>query len=181
MITVAGAVHRSFIFPASRPAAFSYYSNAQRTLSILPHISIVQQYSQNRFRVMYHTTELGIYQVRLMCDIQVEADYKDWTLRIHPLEADGPVTGEAGLYSLTAQAFYTSESVFIEAGETTEVDYRLDLWAELPAPIGVRLMPERVLDGIARSITEWRMDEIAGGFIERSIRLYNPTGEKPHE
>jgi hypothetical protein len=177
MITVAGAAHRSFPFPAGCPAAFDFYSHARRTLSILPHISILRQYGPDRFRVLYHTTELGIYQVRLICDIQVEIDRQNWVLRIRPLDGVAPVGSEAGLYSLTAPACFTSESIFTPAGEATQVDYRLKLWAELPAPFGIRLMPERVLDSIAHSITEWRIDEIAGGFIERSIRHYQSIGE----
>ena len=178
MITVSGSVKRSFIFPDRRPAAFDYYSQARRILGILPHISITDQYSENAYRLAYQTTELGIYRVRLVCDIQVEPDRKDWVLRIRPLKGKPEVTSQVGVYSLQTQAAYTSDSVFKSARGKTQIDYSLQINAQLPTPFGVRFMPSAVLNGIARSITEWRIEEVAGGFIDRSIQLYQPDNGK---
>jgi hypothetical protein len=52
------------------------------------------------------------------------------------------------------------------------VEYRFHLNAELPVPVGIRFMPEPVLNGIASSITQWRIDEIVDGFIQRSLDSY---------
>jgi hypothetical protein len=178
MITLAGTAHHSFTFPADCRAALGYFCDARRTLSCLPHITILKEYARDRFRLWYRATELGIYQVLLSCDIQVEPDWENGVLRIHPLKSGPAVPSQAGMYSLTAPATFQSESIFTGAGSQTQVDYRLHLHAELPTPLAVRLLPKRVLDGIAHSISDRRMDEIAVRFIERSIHLYQSNEEK---
>ena len=172
MITITGSVHRSFEFPSHSEAAFDFYANARRTLSMLPHISIVRQYCPDQYRMMYDTTELGIYRVRMLCDIQVELDRETSVLRIRPMTDPPPVAIEAGVYSLAGQGFFSSESIFRDTGQSTLVDYRFQLGADLPVPFGIRFMPESVLNGIASSITQWRIDEIVDGFIRRSLDTY---------
>jgi hypothetical protein len=172
MITIAGSVHRSFKFPGHLEAAFDYYADIRRTLNMLPHISIVRQYAADQFRMMYSTTELGVYRVRMLCDIQVELDREACVLRIQPMPNSLPVTVEAGVYSLTGQGFFASQSLFRNTGEHTQVEYRFRLSAELPVPFGIRFMPESVLNGIASSITQWRIEEIVDGFIQRSVETY---------
>jgi hypothetical protein len=172
MIAIAGYVHRSFHFPAHLEAAFDYYADIRRTLIMLPHISIVQQYSADQYRMMYSTSELGIYRVRLLCDIQTKLDRNANILRIQPMPAPRPVVTEAGVYSLTGQGFFTSQSIFRSNGGATEIEYQFRLSADLPVPFGIRFMPESVLNGITSSITQWRIDEIVDGFIQRSVDTY---------
>jgi hypothetical protein len=172
MIKISGSTHQTFTFPANLEAAFNYYADLNHTLSILPHIAILERYNQSSYRVMYHTTELGIYRVHIICDLEADTDRKNWVLRVTPRTNQKSVREEAGIYSLTAQGSYTSESRFFAQGSQTQVEYKLRLHATLPVPIGVRLMPDSVLNNIARNITQWRIHEIAGGFIERSIRAY---------
>lgn len=172
MITITGSVQRSFAFPGRRETAFDYYADIRRTLNMLPHISIVRQYGADRFRMMYATTELGVYRVRMLCDIQAALDREAWTLRIQPMPDPPPVASEVGIYSLTGQGFFASQSLFRNNGESTQVEYRFHLNAELPVPVGIRFMPEPVLNGIASSITQWRIDEIVDGFIQRSLDSY---------
>lgn len=172
MITITGSVHRSFQFPDHPGAAFDYYADIPRTLNMLPHISIVRHYAANQYRMMYSTTELGIYRVRMLCDIQVELDREAWALHIQPMSNPLPVTSEAGIYSLTGPGTFTSQSLFRSTGENTEVEYRFRLSADLPVPFGIRFMPDSVLNGIAGSITQWRIDEIVDGFIQRSVDTY---------
>jgi len=172
MITITGSVHRSFQFPGPIEAAFDYYADIPRTLNMLPHISIVRQHAANQYRMMYNTTELGIYRVHLLCDIQVELDREAWVLRIQPRADPLPVASEAGFYSLTGQGFFASQSLFQNTGKQTEVEYRFRLSADLPVPLGVRFMPDSVLNGIAGSITRWRIDEIVDGFIQCSVDTY---------
>jgi hypothetical protein len=172
MITITGSVHRSFQFPSQREAAFDFYADVRRTLSMLPHISVVRQYRPDQYRMVYSTTELGIYRVRMLCDIQTELDREAGLLRILPMSNPPPVTSEAGIYSLTGQGTFASQSVFSNTGQSTVVDYQFRLSADLPVPLGIRFMPESVLNGIAGSITQWRIDEIVDGFIQRSIDAY---------
>ncbi|MBN1148096.1 MAG: hypothetical protein JXA78_12630 [Anaerolineales bacterium] len=184
MIKIAGSIHRSFIFPANRPDAFEFYADLERTLSFLNHISLLRSYSDLQYRMLYNTTELGIYHVRLFCDIETELDRDARAIRIHPLEGKGiaPAGSNAGLYSSAAKGYYTSESLFAEEGDRTRVDYYLQIWATLPTPHGIRFMPNIVLNNIARTITQRRIHEIAEGFIERSVSAFlhvtNDRGEK---
>ena len=173
MIEIAGTIHRSFIFPANRADAFKFYSNLEHTLNYLTHISILQSFADLQYRVVYHSSELGIYRVRIFCDIGADLDRDAWAIRIHPLEGITPIRNKAGLYSLSAQGQYTSESLFAEEGNQTRIDYRLQLSASLPVPHGVRFMPSAVLDNIAQSIMNWRIQEIVEGFIERSITIFS--------
>ena len=172
MITITGSVHRSFQFPDHREAAFDYYADIRRTLNMLPHISIVRQFAADQFRMIYSTTELGIYRVCMVCDIQVKLDRKAWALHIQPLSKPLPVISEAGIYSLTGPGAFASQSLFRSTGVNTEVEYRFRLSADLPVPFGIRFMPDSVLNGIAGSITQWRIDEIVDGFIQRSVDTY---------
>ena len=172
MLDIAGSAKRSFVFPADLSTAFLYYSDLSKTLPFLPHISVLRKHTEDQYRVLYSTTEMGIYQVRIICDFQAECDQLEWGLRIHPLEDIKPPSIEAGFYSLTGYGLFNSESDFFADGKRTLIVYRLKLAARLPVPAGIRLMPKAVLNTIAHSITDWRIQEIAEGFIEKSIRAF---------
>jgi len=172
MIQVTGSVSRSFVFPAELPITFAYYSDLGRILTYLPHITLVRAYSYNRFRVLYATTELSTYRVRIYCDLQADLDAKKQTLGVHSLDVVTPVKAQAGLRSTTAQGFYGSRSVFAAAGDQTRIEYSLELHADLPIPLGLRFMPGAVVNRIAQNVTSWRIREIAEGFIERSIDAF---------
>lgn len=173
MIEVAGAVQRSFIFPASRPAAFAFYGDFSRIIGHLSHISLTRTYEDGRFRVLYDSTELGLYHIRIYCDAQVEPDQKKWVLRVKPLEGKPPIKPQAGLNSSKAQGLYSSESVFHDEGGHTLIDYKLKLNAQLPPPLALKLVPGKILDEIAWNITHWRIHQIADSFIESSIAAFN--------
>jgi hypothetical protein len=172
MITIAGSVERSFIFPAPLGEAFEFYADLNRTLSFLTHISLVEQRSEQRFRMLYHTVELGLYRVYLYCDIQSTLVRTDWALHIQPDMQPLPVRQEFGLNHLTAQGYYSSESMFYPSGDQTRIEYFLKLNAKMPVPFGARVIPESVLNSIAHNITQWRIHEIVEGFIHHSIQTY---------
>jgi hypothetical protein len=172
MITISGSIQRSFIFPADLNTAFEYYCDLRRTFSFLTHIYLVQQYRELQYRLAYSTTELGIYRVRLMCDIETEMDRKNWVLRIYPLKEITPTPAEVGIQSLLGQGYFASESVFYPMGDQTQIDYSLKIQARLPVPYASRFIPDPVLSKAANNITHWRMQEIAEGFIERSVDFY---------
>lgn len=174
MIEIAAAAQRSFIFPAGFAAAFEYYADLDNTFSHLPHISLVKQYADGGFRMAFSTTELGIYRVRIYCDLQAEINQAGGVLRMKPLETVKAAKREAGLNSLSAPGNFASQSIFHPQGEQTRIDYTLDLNARLPVPLGLRFMPEKVVEAIARSITQRRFQETVDGFIERSLAAYKP-------
>jgi hypothetical protein len=171
VIKVVGSARRSFVFPAELPVAYAYYGDVGRILNYLPHICLVRAYKPDRFRMLYNTTELGTYHVRIYADVQTTLE-KGWVIRIHPLDGMAPVQARAGLNSSTAQGYFYSKSAFFDDGQQTRVEYSLQLRAELPTPLGLRFMPGVMVDGIARSITHMRIREITDGFIERSTSAF---------
>lgn len=172
MIKITGTNHQTFAFPADVPTASLFYGDFSRIINYLPHIQLVKAYSPNQFRVMYHTIELNVYRVRIFCDLQVHYDLATQTLNVTSLLDKPPVKGEATVQSLMAQGYFTSQSVFHADGDRTLVDYRLSLDARLPKPFGLMLMPDKVMQQIAQNITEWRIHEIANGFVKRSIKEF---------
>jgi hypothetical protein len=171
MIKVSRAARRSFVFPAELPIAYAYYGDVSRLLNYLPHIRLVRAYGPDRFRLMYSTTELGAYHVRIFADVQTTLD-EGWVLRVHPLDGMEPVKSQAGVHSSTAQGFFSSESLFRDAGSQTEVEYSLQLEGRLPTPLALRFMPRIVVDRIARSIVNMRIREITEGFIDLSMAAF---------
>jgi hypothetical protein len=172
VIKIAGTTQQTFSFPADIATASKFYRDFNRILHYLPHIQLVRAYGPDQFRVMYHTLELGVYRVRIYCDLQVRYDEATQTLHVAPLLNKPPVRSEATVQSLTAQGYFTSRSVFRPRREHSLVDYQLGLETRLPKPFGLTLMPDRVIEQIASNITEWRIHEIADGFITRSVLEY---------
>jgi hypothetical protein len=179
MITIAGTTHQTFGFPADVATAASFYRDFSRILRYLPHIQLVKAYGPDQFRVMYHSMELSVYRVRIYCDLQVSFDEARQTLHVAPLFNKPPVKSEATVHSLTAQGYFTSQSIFRPRGDHSAVDYQLSLEARLPKPFGLMLMPDMVIEQIASNITDWRIHEIAGGFIKRSVLEYREQTTVP--
>jgi hypothetical protein len=172
MMQVTGSTQRSFVFPTELPTAFAYFSDLDRILTYLPHICVVRAYRFNQFRMLYSTIELGVYHIRIFCDLQARLDEKERALSIIPLNGVPPAKTEKGVKSATTQGVFSSQSVFYADGGETTVEYSLELRAELPTPGGLRFMPRSVVNHIAHSITQSRISEIANGFIERSIDAF---------
>ena len=171
-IEIDGSVSRSFIFPADLKTAFDYYRDLGKIAGWLGHIEMAERYGPHKYRMLYHSTELGIYQVKIYCDLFLAVDAKSRVLRVTPLQDVPPVRADASMSALTAQGFFNSQSTFYDAGEQTKIDYVLSLRARLPIPIGARIIPATVLDLIAQNIMSRRIDEIADGFIKRSIEAF---------
>lgn len=172
MINVAGNTNRSFMFPAPLATAYSYYSDAKRIFAYLPYITLVQDYENDCFQVLYERLELGQYLIQIFANVQFVLQAEQRTLLVRPFAGGELVKTKAGLISSTAQGYFSSQSVFQQVENETRIEYRLALQATLPTPLGLRLMPERMVDGIADRITNWRIREIAEGFIDRSIAAF---------
>lgn len=173
MINVAGFAHRAFIFPANLPLAFAYYSDFNRILGFLPHVYLTRDYDTDRFRVCYTSTELGIYQINIFADLKVQLDDKVPAIRLKKLPDIDPVKSQAGFNSSTAAGSFASESLFYPSGKNkTKINYKVEISAKLPTPLGLKFMPSKAVDSIANRITHYRIDEIAEGFIKRSINAF---------
>jgi hypothetical protein len=171
MIKVVGSARRSFVFPAELPVAYAFYGDVGRLLNYLPHICMVRAYESDRFRMLYNTTELGTYHIRIYADVQTTLE-KGWVIRVHPLDGIAPVESKAGVNSSTAQGYFFSQSVFYDDGPQTRIEYSLQLRGELPTPVALRFMPGAMVDRIARSITNMRIREITEGFIKQSTSAF---------
>lgn len=169
MIDVVGSTHLSFMFPAPPETAYRYYQDIERVVEHLPHIHLARVLGNDTFRLMYDTVELGAYRIRILCDVRAELDDSYGLLRFAPVEKSPAVVPKAGLNSVTARGYYASNSYFTSEGDQTRIEYELDLRAELPPPLALRLVPAGILNRISANITNWRIKEIAGGFIESSI------------
>lgn len=169
MIEIAGGVQRAFTFPADLAATRAYFSDFRRVAGLLPHIRLVRAHGADEFRVLYRTLELGLYDVRIYCDLRAQFDPRHSVLRVTAASGYPPVKARVTLTSLTAHGRYQSTSTFLAAGGETQVIYRLTLNARLPKPLGLQLISDRALERIAHSIVMRRIHEIADGFVERSL------------
>lgn len=172
MIEIAGAVSITFVFPAPVSMAYAYYSDFPTVLAYLPHIEIIRTYGDYQFRLLYASTEFGGYRMHIYCDIKATMEGGRRMMHIVPEESLPPVEAKAGINSSAARGYFSSRALFFEVDEGTRIEYKFELKSNLPRPIGMRLMPGRVVNGIARQVAKTRMREIAEGFITCSIERF---------
>ena len=172
MIRLTGAVSLTFTFPAPLTLAYAYYSDFPTVLTFLPHIKVVRMYDDYHFRLLYTSSEFGGYKMQIYCDIRATMEGGHHMLRIVPEESLPPVEAKAGLNSSSGRGYFSSRALFFEADQGTKIEYEFQLQSDLPRPVGMRLMPGRVVNGVARQVAKSRMREVAEGFIERSIEHF---------
>lgn len=173
MIRLAGSVKRSFLFPSDMKTALNFYADMGELFKYLPHITVIKTYSKTQFRVRYSSTELGIYQIQLYCDLNVTKDNKNKQINVEMLNGKKPIKSKAGMHSIRGMAVYNSISSFKSEGDCTRVYYHLNLEGELPKPLAFSLVPDSITDHIAESIAKRRIFEIADGFITGSLIDFN--------
>lgn len=173
MIKVIGSIKRAFVFPADCNTALFYYSELERITQFMPHISLVELYEPNQIRVLYKTLELGSYAIRIFCDLHSSVELDEKTLLLQPMNTYPPVESKANINTTTGQGLFSLKAQFSEIDEQqTRVEYEIKLNAKLPRPLGMRLMPRRVVNRIAKNITNSRIREIADGFIAGSVAAF---------
>lgn len=174
MIEVEAKTRRVFLFPASVSLALTYYSNFRRITPFLTHISLVHEYEDGRYRVLYSTVEMAAYEVRIFADVEMELNRPTQTLTIRPFMNTTPVKTKSSLRRMTAQGNYGSHSIFRQAGDNRcEIEYVMELSARVPRPTGLKFVPDSALSRIADNITNHRMEEIVDGFIEKSLLAFS--------
>lgn len=169
MIKLAGNATLTFDFPAPLHVAYAYYSDLETVLNYLPHIEIVESFGPDQFRLLYANREFGGYSMQIYCDLRALIEGGLHVIRIVPEENVPPVDMSAGVNSSVGRGYFSSRGLFFENGEATRIEYEFELRSKLPRPLGMRLMPGRMVNGIARNVTRTRMREIAEGFIDRSL------------
>lgn len=173
MIEIKASTRRVFLFPANAALALKFYSDFRRITQFLHHISLVQEFDDSRYRLLYSTVEMAAYEVRIFADVETEVDERSLTLTVRPTTGIGPVKTKSTLRSIIASGSYASHSIFRETDDDQcEVEYIMELWATLPRPKGLRFVPDSVLNPIADNITNRRMDEIINGFIANSVPAF---------
>jgi hypothetical protein len=170
MITILGRGQMTFLLPTAVDTAFNFYQDVNRILPYLPRIRFVQGYGAQHLRVCYTSRELNIYDVEIYCDVQAEANRENHTIRLSPRQAGLPVKARSSFHATSAYGRYTSTSIFHPEGSQTRLEYHLELSAELPKPWAIKFVPDSMMDAIANSITNHRIQEIATGFITHSAR-----------
>jgi hypothetical protein len=169
MIRLAGSAQRSFVLPVEPPRAYEFYRDFERIVQFLPHIHLTQTHNDSLYQVCYDTLELGVYRVKIYCEVQTLYDEGAQLIKISPANGSNSIRGHAGLTSLVCSGSYTSESRFYQDADGTRIEYNLVLRADAPKPLGLRLMPDPVLDRLANSVGHQRMNEIIDTFIQRSL------------
>lgn len=169
MIKIDSTVKFSFLFPADRQTAFQYYSDLYRLVSHLKFITIADAGHNQEYRLYYNTVELGTYHIHVLADIRMELNPADFTIKLLPIKRDPPIETAVTLNATTTRGYYNSHALFHEAGEETRIEYLLTMRARPPRPKGMRFMPKRMVNKIARNITNHRVKEIARHFIKSSV------------
>jgi len=174
MLTLSGAVTRSFIFPAPLNLTIHYYSDLVQMVQYMPNISLVHVYSPNQVRVLYKTVELGAYTVCVYTDLESRLLPDNNGIEIYPvkLPAAVPVKTKATMRETIGQGLFALNARFFDLGHQTRIEYTIKMQSELKRPRGMRLMPKRAVNRIAQNITENRIREIINGFIKTSLDAY---------
>ena len=173
MITLNGAVKRRFFFPADPTTTLIYFSDLSRVTYFLPYINIVETYSSDRVRIRYQTVELGAYTINIYCDLDFAVDLEKRTIVVGPLSGREEVAPEATLNATTGYGYYASSALLFPEDGGTGIDYHLQFQSKLQRPRGLRMMPRRVVDRIAHSISLGRVEEIAEGFMENALNAFD--------
>lgn len=172
MITLDGIIQRKFFFPSDTQTTLEYFSDLERVIYFLPHISIVDAIDDTGIRIRFQTVELGAYTINVFCDLAIDSDAETRVIRVFPVEGVEPVEAEATLNSTCGYGFFTSEALLVDQEDGTGIDFRFRFQARLPRPRGLRMMPKRVVDRIAVGISQGRMDEMIEGFMACALECF---------
>ena len=174
MINITGSIKRAFVFPAIPKVALTYYSDISRVAEFLPHITLIHTYAHNQIRMLYETLELGAYTIQIYSDLECSVDWEKMLLQVYPVKIETAplILPETTMRQATGSGLFAIDSQFYDLGNQTRIEYVIRLKAELERPLGMRLMPKRVVKRIAQSITDERVREIADGFIKASVAAF---------
>lgn len=169
MIKLNGAAQREFQFCTDVDCALQYFGVLSQMIQHLPHIELIEEYSPTEVRVRYSSLELGAYTINIITDLELIADPDNQSIFIRPLKGKDPVKGEASLNSTIGYGYFTSAAYLEDCADGTFIDFRLKIAANLPRPRGLRMMPGRVVNRIASSVSQGRVNEIIDGFMENAV------------
>ncbi len=173
MITLNGRIQRQFYFPADPLTTLIYFSELSRVALHLPHIGVVDKYTDNQIRIRFQTVELGAYTINIYCDLELTVDVDNYAIYVAPMNGCEPVEGQSTLNATSGYGFYNSTALLTPAEDNgTNIDYRFQFESKLERPRGLRMMPRRIVDRIAHSISMGRVGEIADGFMDNAAEAF---------
>ena len=168
-VPLAVSVRRVFVFPADQAHTTAYFCDFTRVLSHLPHLQLIKTHAANQYRILYSATEAGVLHVTFFCDVQAYYDEANRTFHVDPLAGIPPVRPEVAFNSITGQGYYTSRSVFRPAGPDTQIEYSIEIKADLPRRRELDWMPKAIVKRLAEDVVRRRLREITAAFISRSL------------
>ena len=174
MIDIDGSVKLSFLFPAPPSQAFEYYGDMVRVAGYMPHIDLVDENGDGAYRMLFDTVEMGTYNIRIYYDVRMECDHDDLALAVRPTAIPPQVEPHAGVNDTTGHGEFFTDATFRSEGDKTRIIFTMRLNARLPSPKSMRFVPGRVARKMAANFTDKRLEEIAVGFVNRSLADY-PT------
>lgn len=172
MITLDGTIQRRLFFPADTQTTLLYFSDLGRVIYFLPHISVVETFDDDSIRIRFQTVELGAYTINVFCDLTCETLPEELSIKVGPPQGTIPVKSESTLNSCRAHGLFTSEAFLFAEDDGTGIDFRFRFRAELPRPRGLRMVPKRVVDRIADSISQGRLEEMVEGFMAGAMKSF---------
>ena len=168
-IAVAVAAQRIFIFPADLARTTAYFCDFARVLNHLPHLRILKTYAADQYRIQYSAAEAGVLHVTLYCDVQTNYEEADRIFRVTPLAGIPPVKPEATLNTIIGQGSYLSRAIFQPAGPNTQIEYSIEIKADLPRRRELDWMPHAMVKRIAEDVVRHRLREIIAALFTRSL------------
>ncbi|MBE2263311.1 MAG: hypothetical protein IAE92_11250 [Burkholderiaceae bacterium] len=170
MLHVHACVARPFELPVSLAVAVAHFRDFRQLLPDLPELTLSADLGPGHYRVRYRTTVRGVYKVELFTDIAAHFDEKTRTLSVTPLEGHDPVPGEVTMLSMSAHGQYTSRLALSGDARRTRGVYELDISADMPKPLGLKLMPDALAAKAIETVMQKRAEASTGDFIDRSAR-----------
>lgn len=178
MLTLNGKIQRKFYFPADPSISLIYFSELSRVTFLLPHINVIETYSHDKVRIRYQTVELGAYTINIICDLLSTIDVEKMVIDIGPLSGCKEVKSESTLNATLGYGYYVSHAKFFAEDGGTGIEYDFHFKSDLQRPRGLRMMPKRVVDRIAQSISMGRVEEIVEGFMQNALDAFDEWHEK---
>lgn len=172
MITLDGTIERSFFFPSDPQSTLRYFGDLGRVIHFLPHISVVESFNSDSIRIQFQTVELGAYTIKVFCDLTCEIAPETMSIRVLPYRGIAPPKSEATLNTTCGYGIFTSDAVLFAEKDGTGIDFRFRFQAMLPRPRGLRMMPKRVVDRIAVSVSQGRLEEMVEGFMVTALETF---------
>lgn len=169
MISIAVSAQRTFTLPADLATTTAYFRDFERTIRDLQYLSLVKTYAQDQYRILYSAAEAGIYHVAFCCDIQVDFDEINQIIRVTPLVGIPPAPPKVTVNSLSGQGYYASQSIFRNAGLNTHVAYEVEIKAQVPKRLELKLVPDQVIKRMIEDRVRHRLQAITDSFIHHTM------------